>query len=379
MEHSGVTPQVAVTAPELVELVAAEGAFLSLYLTTEAEIENAAQRSEQRWKPVRASAAEAGAPEEVLAAADPLVGEAHLLGQCLAVFATAQGLVHVEHFPDPPAGDVVRWAALPSLVPVIEWRQSSPPHVAVLADRQGADLFGLRAAAPNLHREAGRGADPLTKASQGGWSQRRYQERAENAWQDNAKAVADEVARMVDQVDARLVVAAGDVRALQLFREALPEEILERVELVEGGRSPDGSVDGVAAEVDRLVAWAVAQDTDQLLAKFRQELGQDDQAADGPARTFEALAMAQVDVLLVHDDPGDDRQAWFGPEPTQVALTEDTLAAMGVDEPRHARRADVAVRAALGTGAGVRVVPPKGASDGLGAILRWSRGATATR
>ena len=87
--------------------------------------------------------------------------------------------------------------------------------------------------------------------------------------------------------------------------------------------------------------------------------------------------MAQVDVLLVHDDPDEDRQAWFGPEPIHVALTEDMVAAMGVDQPRQARLADVAVRAALGTGAGVRVVPPAGASEGLGAILRWSGGATA--
>ena len=152
MENAGVTPRVAVTAPELVELVAMEGPFLSLYLTTEAEIDNAAQRSEQRWKSLRADAAEAGVPEEVLGAVDPLVADAHLMGQCMALFATANGAVHVEHHPDAPVRDLLRWAALPSFVPVIEWRQSSPPHVAVLADRRGADLFALRAAAANLQR-----------------------------------------------------------------------------------------------------------------------------------------------------------------------------------------------------------------------------------
>ena len=377
MENAGVTPRVAVTAPELVELVAMEGPFLSLYLTTEAEIDNAAQRSEQRWKSLRADAAEAGVPEEVLGAVDPLVADAHLMGQCMALFATANGAVHVEHHPDAPVRDLLRWAALPSFVPVIEWRQSSPPHVAVLADRRGADLFALRAAAANLQRQAKGHDELLGKSAPHGWSQRRQHHRVEQLWEQNAKVVAGELVRLVDEVDARLVVAAGDVRALQLLQEELPEEVVNRVEMVEGGRSPDGSVDGVVAEVDRLVARAVAQDTDQLLAKFREELGRDDQAADGPARTLEALAMAQVDVLLVHDDPDDDRQAWFGPEPIHVALTEDMVAAMGVDQPRQARLADVAVRAALGTGAGVRVVPPAGASEGLGAILRWSGGATA--
>ena len=372
MEHAGVTPRVSVTAPELTGLVMAEGPFLTLYLTTEAEVENAAQRAERRWKSLRGAMAEAGAGEDVLAAVDPLVADAHLLGQCMAVFATPEGITHVEHHPDLPQRDLARWADLPSLVPVLEWRQSSPPHVAVLADRRGADLFGLRAAAPNLQREAGGGDDPLAKSSAGGWSQRRYQQRAENTWERNADAVASEVARLVDQVDAALVIAAGDVRALQLLREALPGEVLDKLEVIGGGRSPDGSADAMVAAVDRLVERTVAQDTAILLQKFEEELGQRDRAVDGPSGTFEALAMARVEILLVHDDPDDDRQAWFGPEPTQVGLAEDTVLAMGVDRPRQARLADVAVRAALGTGAGVRVVPSNTARDGLGAILRWS-------
>jgi hypothetical protein len=46
---------------------------------------------------------------------------------------------------------------------------------------------------------------------------------------------------------------------------------------------------------------------------------------------------------------------------------------MGVDEPQEARLVDVAVRAALGTGAGVRILPDGDVPTGrLGAILRWS-------
>jgi hypothetical protein len=85
--------------------------------------------------------------------------------------------------------------------------------------------------------------------------------------------------------------------------------------------------------------------------------------------------MAAVDVLLVTpDDPDDARTAWFGPDPTQLAMTADDLRGLGVDEPVEGRLVDVAVRAALGTGAGIRVVQPgAGVSGGLGAVLRWSR------
>ncbi len=378
MEHSTATPRVAVTAAELSDLVLADGPFLSVYLTTEAEIDNAAQRAEQRWRSLRSTLAEKGALEDVLAMMDPLVADSHLMGQCLAAFATPGGLLHVEHHPEPPPQDVGRWAPLPLLTPVLSWRQSSPAHVAVLVDRRGADLFGLRAAAPSVMREV-RGLDyPLAKTSQGGWSQRRYEERVQNTWEHNAKAVSDELVRLVDQVDAELVVAAGDVRALQLLREALPNEVLDKLEVVSGGRSPDGSIDAVVADVDRLVEEVVARETDMVLAKFREELAQSDRACDGPARTLEALAGAQVETLLLHDDPEDDRQGWFGPEATQVAVTEDTVQAMGVDHPRQARLVDVAVRAALGTGARFRMVPGQtsadGPSGGLGAILRWSSG-----
>jgi hypothetical protein len=77
-------------------------------------------------------------------------------------------------------------------------------------------------------------------------------------------------------------------------------------------------------------------------------------------------------VLLVHEDPDDDRRAFFGPDPTAIGLRPDDLAALGVDEPSEAPLVDVAVRAALGTGAGIRVVPAGHApTGGLGAILRW--------
>ena len=373
MERSGVTPDVAVTAPELAEVVQSEGPFATLYLTTESQVQNAAQRSEQRWKTVRREMAEAGVPEEVLGGIDPLVPDAHLHGECLAVVGNRGGVQHVEHLPRPPRRELFRWAPLPSLVPMLEWRQSSPPHVAVLADRQGADLLAFRRDRPDLHRDAGGWADPLAKSAPGGWSQRRYQERAENTWEHNADDVAREVMRLLERADARVLVAAGDVRALQLLREALPREVSENLHAVEGGRSADGSTEAFLGEVARVVDSVVDGDTAALLEKFREELGQADRAVDGSQPTLAALAQAQVEVLLVRDDPDDDRQAWFGPEPTQVAIHAEHLQGVGAGDPLQARLVDVAVRAALGTGAGVRVIPdgdlPRG---GLGAILRWS-------
>src|SRR3954453_16919573 len=101
-------PMIAVTpAPtQIVELARQRGPFVTVYLTTEAQIDNAQQRSTQRWKTLRADLLEQGAPEEGLGAGDPLGGDAHLRVHCLTVVAAADGDPYVEHRPDPPARDL---------------------------------------------------------------------------------------------------------------------------------------------------------------------------------------------------------------------------------------------------------------------------------
>ncbi len=56
-----------------------------------------------------------------------------------------------------------------------------------------------------------------------------------------------------------------------------------------------------------------------------------------------------------------------------MSVAAEDLRALG-EEPLEGRLVDVAVRAALGTGAAVRVVPRSGnAHEGIGGVLRWGR------
>ena len=115
MDHTGVTPPVALTAPDLAEVALDEGPFLTVYLTTEASVENAAQRSELRWKDLRRDLQRQGADDALVGTVDPLVRDAHLHGECLVAIANARGLAHVSYQPDPPARDVGRWGPLPMI------------------------------------------------------------------------------------------------------------------------------------------------------------------------------------------------------------------------------------------------------------------------
>lgn len=364
----------AASLPEVAGACAARGPFVTVYLTTEPAVENAGPLAELRWKRLRRDLLEAGAPNEALGAIDPLVPEAHTWGRTLAVVATAGGVQFVHHEAEPPARDVGRMGALPSFGPVLEWEQAAVPHIVVLADRVGADLAALTSAGDERVTSVGPGDghDPeLRRSVPGGWSQRRYQQRAENLWEERAKEVAQELAGLAEEIGARLIVVAGDVRAVQLLEKALPKGVREVVRNVEGSRAADGGLDELAEETVRLAATVAAEDTVACLRRLKEELGREGGlAVEGVEDTLAALAEARVDVLLVHDDPEDDRQAFFGPGANLVATGPSPLVDLAVEKPISARLVDVAIRAALGTSAGVRMVPgvPR---EGMAALLRY--------
>jgi hypothetical protein len=80
-------------------------------------------------------------------------------------------------------------------------------------------------------------------------------------------------------------------------------------------------------------------------------------------------------VLLLSDDPDEQRSLWIGRQPELVSADEQGLPALGVEDPVRAPARDALVRAAIGTGAGVRMLDPEAGDlprDGVGALLRWS-------
>jgi hypothetical protein len=88
-----------------------------------------------------------------------------------------------------------------------------------------------------------------------------------------------------------------------------------------------------------------------------------------------ALQRAQVETLLVHDDPTDDRSLWFGPDGVHLSMAAGSLSELGVTSPQEGRLADVLIRAALATSSDVRIVPTtseNGPTEDVGAILRWA-------
>jgi hypothetical protein len=373
METSEQLMHGAIDVPDLATLVAGEGPFLSLYLNTGRAVENAGPLAQQRWKTARRDLEGRGVPDALLDEIGRIVPGAHLEGDCLAVIGGVERILHVEHGPAVSPRDEATWGPLPHLLPIVRWRQSEPSYVVVLTDRTGADLFGIRRGSRELHAEVEGEHDELRKVGPGGWSQRRYQQRAEDSWEQNAEQVAAAVERLVVQVQPAFVAVAGDVRAVGLLRESLPKEVDELVHAIEGERPWKGKGDPIPSEVHELVARHVRERTDAVLARFREEEGQHDKAVEGVDATATALAQSKVAVLLIADEGDEERTLWFGPDPALIAADDQELKALGVDSPEEGPVREVLTRAALGTGAWLRVVDDaKELDEGVGALLRWS-------
>jgi hypothetical protein len=359
------------------------GPYATAYLDATRSKELGPQEVDKRWRAVRAALAEQGADEPTLAAMDAAVGgHTDVPGPHGQVLVAAGGVVHQDlALPEPPRQDGGSWAPLPHLMPAVAQLGARVPYVLALVDRTGADVTVV---GPDRSSTEERTVEGETyharKLGIGGWAHLRYQHRAEDVWEANARQVAGLIETAVHTRGVRAVVLAGDVRAREALRKNLDERSADLVtELQTGGRADGIDAEKLDAEVDAVVARA-ALDADQaVLDRFAEAYGRatsgisDVLAGAGIPDTVAALRQAQVETLLLVDDPSSTATAWIGPEPTHLALTADELTGLGVTEPVQVRLDAALLRAVAGTDATVVTLAPGqlDVPDGLGATYRY--------
>jgi hypothetical protein len=115
-----------------------------------------------------------------------------------------------------------------------------------------------------------------------------------------------------------------------------------------------------------------------VLEHLQQNLGRERYAVAGASGVLEALRRAQVDTVVLSDDPGSTLHAWIGPDPLQVGRSEQDLAAMGVADPQRVRFDSALLRAVVGSGADLLVTPNahEYVTDGIAALLRYDDAST---
>lgn len=324
---------------DLRALVGGAGPWFTIAIPTPSHLDDARHRFEVEWKNARSALT----ADDDLTDVDRAVSELpHDGGESLVVVHSADGRSLIEFLPEPIHASMVAEGSLPRLALIIEARQRVVPHVVVETDRAGADIHAFdRGNAVGTGHVEGETLH-IHRGHPGGWSQRRFQQRAENTWERNADDVAAAMADTAERVGAEMVFIAGDVRAQTLVIDALPERVRSHTVKIEAG-----SPERIAEEVARQLADHVARRTRDLAEQVKNRLGSGAASTDTVEIT-EALNAGRVEHLLVHDDGSD------GP------MT-------GGD-----RLVDAAIVAALRSDADITVVPGLALLEGpVAALLRW--------
>ncbi|WP_285692534.1 hypothetical protein [Actinomadura sp. NBRC 104412] len=267
---------------------------------------------------------------------------------------------------------VVR-AALPRILPVLAWLQHQPPYVLAVVGRDGADIeIHPGGTAPMVVRTVtapvGDGAT-RTRDRRG-----RHRHPGQDGWERTGSCVADVLKDQLVGGRTRLLLLAGDPRALHAVDQGLPGSMRHQVSVryVPGGRGQDGTWHRGGLNVQQqLRAWVDEQNR-RVLRRIGEGRDANGWVAEGASATLEALAHGRVRVLVVVNDAEDRRTAWFVPGGAEASMTLPATGSAGLH--RRAALADVAVRAAILTGAEIRIVEPDtvdAPAEGIGALCRF--------
>jgi hypothetical protein len=178
-----------------------------------------------------------------------------------------------------------------------------------------------------------------------------------------------------------VVVIVGDERARTLLMRDLPHALPADVELVDSadsGRGAGASAEALDDAVHDALLHHVWRERRGILERLQQAVGRHDYGVTGIPAVVEALRKAQVDTLVLSDDPSSTATAWVGPEPLQIALTEGELRDLGVQEPQQDRLDAALVRALAGSNAQILITPDAHnyIQDGVAALLRYTDAST---
>ncbi|MEO6126150.1 MAG: Vms1/Ankzf1 family peptidyl-tRNA hydrolase [Ilumatobacteraceae bacterium] len=321
--------------------------YVTMSIPAPSNLDHAQGRFEVEWHNARRQLSEKWPADEVAQLDDVIADLHHNDAAAIVIVHAMNGTTFVELLDEQISVASVHEGPLPRWATVVEARQRVIAHVVVETDRAGADLTGFVGSAVLATETVDGSTVHIHRGHPGGWSQRRFQQRAENTWENNARDVADSIATMARDVHAELIAVAGDVRAQTFVLEMLPADVASVAVKIEAG-----SPGGIADEVVRLLSTIVAQRVTAAAELVRSRVAHGT-AALATGEIIDALKAGRVQTLLVHDD-GTDGQA------VDPAWLDD------------ARLVDRAIVAAFDTDAEVLVVPNLAMMQGpLAALLRW--------
>jgi peptide subunit release factor 1 (eRF1) len=262
--------------------------------------------------------------------------------------------------------------AVPHLYPLARLVDQYPRYAAVVLDTNSARIFvfGLS----TVERTAEVTNEKTRRGSVGGWSEARYQRRADNMHLHHVKEVVDTLDRIVAAEQIDHIIVAGDEVAVPILRRELPaqlsDKLIDVIRLEKGAPVPDV----LSATLDVMKGQDATTDTErvqQLLDEWRSGgLG-----VAGPEATLRALQLGQVDELLITGTPATLKPVQRLPDGSTPAPMEiDTSAPQGTVDAERVKLSGELVMRAQQTSAAIRFIEDADLLadiGGVGALLRF--------
>lgn len=188
----------------------------------------------------------------------------------------------------------------PSLMELARVAGDHPIYAVLLADQHDATLsfIALAAATSSVVLES---SGYPRKQKQGGWSQRRFQARADERVNAFARDIAEQSQNALDEAGAEMLIVAGDEVIVSALNDAFHPSVMSRIA---GTLRLDIRTDqhDVIRETQPLAEQAARAREAALVTRLGDAVGAGGQGASGVEDTLIALQAGQVDTLIMNDD-----------------------------------------------------------------------------
>lgn len=277
--------------------------FATIYLPSPSAIEDAEQQFAIRTKNVRQELEQTEASESMIALVDEALGRADhsdAAGRFLVV--SDERIVLDRDLVRPVDRVDITLSPIPAILPMLEISRIDVPHIAVLVDRTGAHIYERSGVADPVDVDVVEGQElHVQRSHPGGWSQQRFQARAENTWEQNAKQTVEEI--LAGHPGVELIIVGGDVRAVGFFTEHVPNG--PTVVEVEGSRS--GDHDAFLDNADRVLRTRAAERQVAALDRVTEAVATGNGAGGEAALQLITHGRA-AEVIIANDHRAEDRR-----------------------------------------------------------------------
>jgi peptide subunit release factor 1 (eRF1) len=291
--------------------------------------------------------------------------------QAVAIFAcSGSDLFEVIPLDAPIAEHALFISSVPHLYPLARAVENYPRYAAVMLDTNKARIFVFGGETEREQRIVG---EKTRRTSKGGWSQARYQRRAENFHLLHVKEVVDTLAKIVrDEAIQHVVVAGADV-AMPILRDQLPKDLTDKI--VEIG--PHEDTEG-GSFLERTMAALREKDAETDVEKVQELMDawkSGGLGVAGPEATLSAFQLGQVDELIITGSPDTLKPVQKLPEdaaPGDVQAVTSNPA--GAGDERQLKLSDELITRAQQTAARITFIEDASLLadvGGVGAFLRF--------